>query len=329
MNGSNSFGSLPTNSTSAANFGVSLATVLLAQLSLALLPRCFPYSHLLVQLLLSAAVLLGFFGVGGRLRRLLGLRASAPAFVFFSIVYVWAVYFGFARKAVSGAVDVMFNLEVALLIIGLCRILRKDPGRIAPDDSCLNELADGSFSSSETEDRPQVWPSITNDTTIRRIRYCRTCRAYILAFDHHCPAFGNCIGQNNHLLFMVLLWGFMVTEVTFVAIAFKFQNKSGAFHEARSENTIGLDLILGATLFAILQLMWQGIFFLWHLYCVCFNIKTEEWVNWEKYPEFQLVIDTDRDPAPSNPRFTNPYDKGIAENIKQFLWQGGSMTRLM
>ncbi|KAI4368831.1 hypothetical protein MLD38_017343 [Melastoma candidum] len=38
----------------------------------------------------------------------------------------------------------------------------------------------------------------------------------------------------------------------------------------------------------------KGIFFLWHLYCICFNVKTEKRVNWEKYPEFQLMIDTER-----------------------------------
>lgn len=34
----------------------------------------------------------------------------------------------------------------------------------------------------------------------------------------------------------------------------------------------------------------QVVFLMWHLYCVCFNIRTDEWVNWKRYPEFQLTI---------------------------------------
>jgi hypothetical protein len=32
-----------------------------------------------------------------------------------------------------------------------------------------------------------------------RVRYCKSCKAYIKGFDHHCPAFGNCIG-NSYLI---------------------------------------------------------------------------------------------------------------------------------
>ncbi|CAN1846917.1 Palmitoyltransferase Hip14 [Linum perenne] len=54
-----------------------------------------------------------------------------------------------------------------------------------------------------------------------RIRYCKSCDAYIRGFDHHCPAFGNCIGYKNHVLFMVLLFGFLATETSYVACCFQ------------------------------------------------------------------------------------------------------------
>lgn len=31
----------------------------------------------------------------------------------------------------------------------------------------------------------------------RRARYCSHCKNYVIGFDHHCPAFGNCIGKNS------------------------------------------------------------------------------------------------------------------------------------
>lgn len=35
---------------------------------------------------------------------------------------------------------------------------------------------------------------------MRRVRYCKICKAYVKGFDHHCPAFGNCIGTENEIL---------------------------------------------------------------------------------------------------------------------------------
>lgn len=48
-----------------------------------------------------------------------------------------------------------------------------------------------------------------------RVRYCKTCKRHIKGFDHHCPAFGNCIGRNKHLdayLDFLLLMSLMVHD---------------------------------------------------------------------------------------------------------------------
>ncbi|CAL5361274.1 unnamed protein product [Camellia sinensis] len=92
--------------------------------------------------------LLGVTSVGRYCKRLVGVGESAPAFVFFNIIFIWGVYIGLVRQ--------------------------------------------------------------------ERVRYCRHCKAYVKGFDRHCPAFGNCIGQKTHVLFIILLFGFVFTEASYV-----------------------------------------------------------------------------------------------------------------
>ncbi|XP_018724312.2 palmitoyltransferase ZDHHC12 isoform X2 [Eucalyptus grandis] len=286
----------------------SCVSVFLTQFALALIPRFFYASPLLIQLALSALVLVAVVGVAGRCRRALGVYASAPAFVVLSIVYIWVVYVTVVREAVPLLMDVLFHGEVAMLIIGLCSIFKRDPGRVTLGPSSSSELCDASVSEvSETS------------SLMGRVRYCRSCEAYIKGFDHHCPAFGNCIGQNNYFLFMALLAGFLITESSFVACSSKFASKSSILYQTRLESNMAGDLVIGGLLFSLLQLLWQGIFFMWHIYCICFNIRTDEWINWQKYPEFQHQVKSEQGQSSTNLTFWNPYDKGILRNIREFL----------
>ncbi|XP_056165631.1 uncharacterized protein LOC130137718 [Syzygium oleosum] len=63
-------------------------SVFLTQFTIALIPHFLHASSLLIQLALSALVLVVVLGLGGRCRRVLGVYASAPAFVVMSIVYI-------------------------------------------------------------------------------------------------------------------------------------------------------------------------------------------------------------------------------------------------
>lgn len=44
-----------------------------------------------------------------------------------------------------------------------------------------------------------------------RSKYCRTCRARVCTFDHHCFIIGTCIGEKNHCRFW---WLLMTTTLT-------------------------------------------------------------------------------------------------------------------
>ncbi|XP_039056016.1 probable protein S-acyltransferase 16 [Hibiscus syriacus] len=220
----------------------------------------------------TTLILFIVLGSGGWCRRVLGFRASAPAFVFFSVFFVWGVYLAIVRKA---------NGEMIMLIIGLCRIMIKDPGFVA-HESCLDELDENSVLGVQTLNEGSLLQM--------RVRYCKSCKTCVQGFDHHCPAFGNCIGQKNYLIFIVLLVGFITAEISYVVCSSQFASKFQVLKEIRMGTGSILVMARSTLLFCVLQVLWQGLFLIWNVYCICFNIRAEEWVNWKKYPEFQLNV---------------------------------------
>ncbi|KAB2038487.1 hypothetical protein ES319_D03G148500v1 [Gossypium barbadense] len=290
---------------------VSFISVLLTQLALFLVPLFFSASPILIQLTLSALVLVVVLGFGGWCKRLLGFNASAPAFVFCSIFFIWGVYIAIVRQAISPVMDVVLNVEMIMLIIGLFRIMLKDPGFVVCESFSLDELNENSV----------LGVQIHNESSLlqMRARYCKSCQTYVQGFDHHCPAFGNCIGQKNYVLFMVLLVGFITAEISYILCSSQFASKFRVLEENRVESGSILVMARSTLLFCVLQVLWQGPFLIWHVYCICFNIRTEEWVNWKKYPEFQLNASSLSGENYQGTSFKNPHNKGILQNVKEFL----------
>ncbi|ONI00263.1 hypothetical protein PRUPE_6G079200 [Prunus persica] len=272
---------------------VSCIFVFLTQLVLTLVPRFFSASSFLTQLAFSALLLLLFLGFGGWCRRrLLQVRASAPAFVFFNILFIWGFYVSVIRQAVPLLNDAVFSGEVVFLVIGLYSILTSDPGIVTNGSASSDQPLNSSVSQVDNHDEELELPcheSTEGSGLGTRVRYCRTCKAYIKGLDHHCPAFGN------------------------------FAAKSGILDRPSMEPTLSENLAVSTILFMILQLVWQVVFVIWHIYCVCVNIRTDEWIKWKKYPEFQLLVQPQPGQSFANIRFRNPYDKGILQNVEEFL----------
>ncbi|KAL7127417.1 hypothetical protein ABFS83_14G251500 [Erythranthe nasuta] len=297
---------------SIASYLVSLVSVSVTQFTFTLLPLFLPASSFLTLLPLSAVLLLIVVGFGRICKRVAGVRASAPAFVFLTIFFIWAVYLSVVRGAISSLVDVVFNVEIIVVIVGLYRIMSLDPGFVAHNSSGHDLFVQNPLSEVDTQGEVV--------TANRSAKYCKYCKNYVLGFDHHCPAFGNCIGQRNHVLFLVLLVGFVLSEASYVRCASQFTAKSQTLNEdGREEIKTSRNLVLGTMLFCLIQVLWQVVFILWHVYCACFNIKTDEWINWEKYPEFKDKVISRTGQEHSGTQFTNPYDKGIVMNLKEFL----------
>ncbi|PSR86700.1 Protein S-acyltransferase 23 [Actinidia chinensis var. chinensis] len=309
---------------------VSLIIFSQTQLALYMVPFFIPNSSVLSLLSLSAMVLLVLTGVGRFCKRLLRVRASAPAFVFLNILFIWGVYVGVVRQVVSSLMNFMLNMEFLMLMIGLCSILSTDPGYVTNESTHLNNLVESPVSVFEvhskellpsTYDMRNEFAAEENSVPLQRVRHCRHCKAYVKGFDHHCPAFGNCIGQKNLVLFIILLVGFVFTEASYVACSSQFIAKIQIVDKTGHLTSSSRNLAISTMIFSLLQLLWQGVFLAWHIYCVCFNIRTDEWINWKRYPEFHLVIHHEPGEIPngSETRFTNPYNKGIWCNLKEFL----------
>ncbi|CAN6295598.1 unnamed protein product [Urochloa humidicola] len=282
----------------------SCGLVLFSQLAVAMVPRLFPSLSLLAMLPIAGLVFLAAIVLGRLWRRFIGVAASAPLFVLFNILLLWGVYVFVIRRDTSSLLDMLINAECALLLWGLYRILSGDPGIVACDSPYLEEAGCKDFVEA-------IYPS-EKLPMLSRVRQCNWCKANIRGYDHHCPAFG----QKNHRLFMALLTGFVVAESTYTMCSTKYITRCINSGTLRSENPVSLNLVISTMLFSILQVAWQIVFLMWHIYCICFNIKTDEWINWKKYPEFQM---RELPQSDSEVKFVNPYDKGMLCNIREFL----------
>ncbi|KAL5710869.1 protein S-acyltransferase [Ranunculus cassubicifolius] len=312
---------------------ISCIFVLLSQFSLTLIPLYFPTSSLPLHLSIAAFLLLIITGIGNHGRRLLKFPGSAPAFVFVNVIFIWGVHLAVTAKEVSWIWNCVFSAECVVLVYGFYSILFSDPGFIARGDASFKEVV--------RDEVPRIKPSIEEEqllkldacpeqsvvkieeyhsqcsTPMTRIRYCKCCKVYVRGFDHHCPAFGNCIGQNNHQLFLSLLVGFVMVEASYIVCSTQFITKTRIMDKDVSESNMSELLAISTRIFSILQVLWQVLFLAWHIYCVCANITTDEWINWMKYPEFQ--DEHVHSHSYIGTRFRNPYDKGVVENIKDFL----------
>lgn len=238
------------------------------------------------------------------------MSALAPALVLFNILFLWGVYIAVIRRAVPSLLDAIFNGVCALLLFGHYRILSGDP-ELVGCDPCLKTL---------DQDDSEAQLQYENSQLFSRVRHCDSCKTNVRGFDHHCYAFGNCIGsQNNHRLFMALVSGFILAEASYTMCATKFITELLNAENVRLEGNFSGNLVISTMLFSVQQLLWQVPFLIWHIYCICFNIRTHEWIYWKKYPEFQTIVQPHPGSSYAETKFTNPFDKGFIGNIKDFL----------
>ncbi|KAG5515319.1 hypothetical protein RHGRI_036384 [Rhododendron griersonianum] len=165
-------------------------------------------------------------------------------------------------RFISPLMDFILNTEFVMLMVGLCSILSTDPGFVTTESSHLNKFVESPVSVYEAHSKelvpstchmPYEFSAEETAIPLQRVRYCGHCKAYVKGFDHHCPAFGNCIGQKNRVLFIILLAGFVLTEASWISDTAKVKilDKTGQLA------SLSINLATSTMIFSLLQLLWQ------------------------------------------------------------------------
>ncbi|GFP79572.1 probable protein s-acyltransferase 7 [Phtheirospermum japonicum] len=203
--------------------------------------------------------------------------------------------------------DIPANSSVVIIcsavLVNLGTVSMTDPGIIPRNDR--SSLIDRSMRKTVDINGIEVrlkYCSICNIYRPPRTRHCVVCDNCVERFDHHCPWIGQCIGQRNYRLYIILL----LTCLVFFAhiFAFSFQK----IHHNMFPDDVGLmELLrncpetLALTSFSFAAAWFLGCLTCYHLYLVVLNQTA--------YENFHQLYARSR----------NPNDEGIFSNIMKFL----------
>jgi hypothetical protein len=149
-----------------------------------------------------------------------------------------------------------------------------------------------------------------------RFKHCRDCDVCIHRFDHHCVWIRNCIGENNHRSFFLLLLSEGIGHILFLFLQYKIMRM------AEYEYTLSYYALLVLSFSLNLFGMGFSLFMVrTHWSVMLRNATTNEAINWHKYPHFCVDL------PPDEIGFKNPFDKSPYTNMKHF-WVRSSYPRV-
>ena len=168
-----------------------------------------------------------------------------------------------------------------------------------------------------------------------RSKHCHICGTCVLAFDHHCPWLGVCIGAHNHLYFICYL--IFCTLYSFGFCGLVYSRFTAIIHHHQPDLSPG-SIFLGVAFVLVLfiQIPFLLILLFVQLWQISKNQTTFEMAKYKNLPylwcntEASRNIQNDLDvlsPPLQDPlgEYHNPFDrKSAIENWKDFVVQGRS-----
>ena len=146
-----------------------------------------------------------------------------------------------------------------------------------------------------------------------RSYHCPTCERCIRTYDHHCKLIGNCIGENNHLSYVLFLFNQSITFILGIIGLIKRY-----FFQINFAIKILIIIYIGIIFFFISIFIFNFIF---HIYLLITNQTTFEIFCKEKCPYLAIFkqerkkIYTERGIEIKDELSFRPFDSGIKKNI--------------
>lgn len=137
-----------------------------------------------------------------------------------------------------------------------------------------------------------------------RSKYCKTCKARVCTFDHHCFMLGTCIGERNHARF----WWFLFLTTVDICIAIVVVDNGYVYERYWWDWIAANQLAFVASIIFYLLLLIVGGLFLFHTWLACSSLTTYEMGRGsEKLDYLQGTRD-----------FDLPFSNGIIGNLRSF-----------